>query len=155
MRKRKSKSVINDDDKVNNDIGNDDRENCYVNNDYNNEEIENYDEEVDDNDFNNKDVDNIVDDNICITEDQKLSLKNSFKDLANIRNEYLSLYKQRLDILQKCILEVGFNYEQAKIANNLYLIWLSTQSFKSFEYYLIEVHKNKKSPNTKFTELYM
>ena len=141
LRKRKS-TVINDDDKDNDDEGYDNIENGEVNNDCNNEEIENYEEEVED--------------KIIITEEKKQLIKERFQQIADIKTEYLKDYKQRLELMQDCICEAGFNYEQARNSKTLYLIWLSTQTLKSFEQYMIEVHKTTKGPKTvKYSKLYM
>ena len=146
MRKRKS-TVIND-------------ENCDI---FNNKGVNNEDDKnklnssYDNNNDNylNDQNENNDDEAITISEEMITELKKGFTEIANTRLEFLKSYKDRLNFMQDCIINAGFNYQQAIDANNLFLIWRNVQSYKSFQNYILEHIDDPKSKNNECTKVYL
>ena len=93
-----------------------------------------------------------------LSDEIKSILHEGFKNIVDTKNDFLIIYKDRLNLMQTSISSAGFNYEQALTSDELYSIWESTQSFKDFDKYIIDVTKKKQKRSTetnKSTKNYM
>ena len=95
-------------------------------------------------------------DPIVLSEISKMELREGFKTISNHFINMKSALRERLNGMQTCIINAGFNYTTAVKSVELYLIWLETQTFKSFEHYIIEMNSNKRTKDSSASiETYM
>lgn len=77
-----------------------------------------------------------------------MELREGFKTISNHFIDMKTALKERLNGMQMSITNAGFDYMAAVKSAELYFIWLETQTFKSFEDYMIGLYSNKRTNDT-------